>query len=157
PVVLHKEQVKTLPPAVFERVEQLAAPRLVEYWEQDPCAARAEAAKGGLAGAGLRLSVRGLGAGGLGGAVRVEAEFAVGESEIVILGASDSLALDGWLRGHGYRIPAGADAALRPYVEAGMKFFVARVDVAKVKLEGGRAVLSPLRFHYDDDKFQLPV
>src|SRR5262245_46705261 len=37
PVVLHKENVKTLEPAIFARVEALAGPRLVEYWEQDPC------------------------------------------------------------------------------------------------------------------------
>jgi hypothetical protein len=40
PVVLQKENVKTLPPAVFERVDRLTAPRLVEYWEQDPCIVR---------------------------------------------------------------------------------------------------------------------
>src|SRR6266487_125138 len=38
PVVLHKEDVKTLPADVFDRVDSLSAPRLVEYWEQDPCA-----------------------------------------------------------------------------------------------------------------------
>src|ERR1700722_4145183 len=37
PVVLHKEDVKTLPPDVFEHIDALSAPRLVEYWEQDPC------------------------------------------------------------------------------------------------------------------------
>ena len=37
PVVLHKEDVKTLPADVFDRVDSLSAPRLVEYWEQDPC------------------------------------------------------------------------------------------------------------------------
>jgi hypothetical protein len=36
-------------------------------------------------------------------------------------------------------------------------FFVAKVNLKKVKREGGRAVLSPLRFHYDTDTFQLPV
>ena len=36
PVVLKKEQVKTLATDVFRRVDQLSAPRLVEYWEQDP-------------------------------------------------------------------------------------------------------------------------
>ena len=34
PVVLHKEDVKTLPADVFDRVDTLSAPRLVEYW---PC------------------------------------------------------------------------------------------------------------------------
>src|SRR5215470_4216002 len=37
PVVLKKENVKTLSRDVFDRVDQLTAPRLVEYWEQDPC------------------------------------------------------------------------------------------------------------------------
>src|SRR2546430_3465319 len=37
PVVLRKEDVKTLPKAVFTHVEAMVAPRLVEYWEQDPC------------------------------------------------------------------------------------------------------------------------
>ncbi len=39
PVVLQKENVKTLPADVFDRVDSLSAPRLVEYWEQDPCRA----------------------------------------------------------------------------------------------------------------------
>src|SRR5438046_1100466 len=37
PVVLHEADVKTLPKSVFEHVDALGAPRLVEYWEQDPC------------------------------------------------------------------------------------------------------------------------
>ena len=40
PVVLHQEDVKPLPHDVFDRVDALSAPRLVEYWEQDPCATR---------------------------------------------------------------------------------------------------------------------
>src|SRR3954452_8522722 len=37
PVVLQKDNVKTLPKDIFARVDQMTAPRLVEYWEQDPC------------------------------------------------------------------------------------------------------------------------
>ena len=37
PVVLQKEQVRTLPKEIFAKVDAMAAPRLVEYWEQDPC------------------------------------------------------------------------------------------------------------------------
>src|SRR5215475_4506242 len=37
PVVLHEGDVKTLSKDVFAKVEQMSAPRLVEYWEQDPC------------------------------------------------------------------------------------------------------------------------
>src|ERR1700685_1647808 len=39
PVVLHEKDVKTLPKQVFANVESLGSPRLVEYWEQDPCPA----------------------------------------------------------------------------------------------------------------------
>ena len=41
PVILQEKDVKTLSREVFDRIDQLAAPRLVEYWEQDPCPARA--------------------------------------------------------------------------------------------------------------------
>src|SRR5262245_29923952 len=37
PVVLQKENVKTLNKELFDHIDQLDAPRLVEYWEQDPC------------------------------------------------------------------------------------------------------------------------
>src|SRR5215470_3275712 len=37
PTVVRKEQVRTLPREVFKKVDVLGAPRLVEYWEQDPC------------------------------------------------------------------------------------------------------------------------
>ena len=89
--------------------------------------------------------------------VRIEAQFEVGEYDIAILSAEDSGGLDTWLRREGYHIPAGAEPALRPYVEAGTKFFVARVDPARVTFVSGRAVLSPLRMHYDSDTFSLPV
>ena len=38
PVVLQKDDVKTLSKSVLEHLDKLDAPRLVEYWEQDPCA-----------------------------------------------------------------------------------------------------------------------
>src|SRR5207237_3555272 len=35
PVVIKEDQVKTLPRELFDKVDVLGAPRLVEYWEQD--------------------------------------------------------------------------------------------------------------------------
>jgi hypothetical protein len=75
----------------------------------------------------------------------------------VILSAEDSNGLDTWLKDSGYAIPEGAERLLRPYVQNGSKFFVAKVDVTKVKMEKGMAMLSPLRFHYDTETFSLPV
>ena len=40
PVVLQKANVKTLKKELFEKLDQQSAPRLVEYWEEDPCAAQ---------------------------------------------------------------------------------------------------------------------
>ncbi len=46
---------------------------------------------------------------------------------------------------------------LRGYVAQGTKFFVAKVDPERVTFDGDRAVLSPLRIAYDDERFGLPV
>ena len=37
PQVLEEENVKVLKDDIFNKVDKLASPRLVEYWEQDPC------------------------------------------------------------------------------------------------------------------------
>jgi MYXO-CTERM domain-containing protein len=154
PVVLHEGDVKTLPKPLFERVDRLAAPRLVEYWETDPCEVARRRRHDGDKKEDRRQSAeeaapdRG---------VTVEAEFVVGEYQIQILSAQDATGLDTWLREQKYNIPEGAEPLLRPYVQSGMKFFVAKVDAKKVKFENGRAMLSPLRFHYDSPDFALPV
>jgi hypothetical protein len=156
PVVLSEGNVKTLSRDIFERVDKLAAPRLVEYWEQDPCAPLVQQEEG-FSGEGGTGTSTGYGAGGGPDQVVVEAEFRVGEYEIVILGARDALALETWLTSKGYKIPAGAARHLRPYVERGEKFFVARVDIDKVIYKDGMATLSPLRVHYDAEEFSLPI
>lgn len=156
PVVLHRKDVELVTNDVFTKVDAMGAPRLVEYWEQDPCKREDdENVYGGLLG-----SAEGEGYGGFGfgrEAVTVEDQFEIGEYNIVILSATESTALDRWLRGHGYQIPKGAEPLLRPYVEEGSKFFVAKVDPAKVEFVGGRAKLSPLRFSYDSERFALPI
>ena len=156
PVVLQKENVKTLPREIFTHVDQLSAPRLVEYWEQDPCAPIAkEEEKGAVASMAMPAPGAGGGKDKLG--VKIEAQFTVGEYQIVILSAKNSTGLDTWLRQEKYKIPEGAAPYLKPYVEAGSKFFVAKVDARKVKFENGQAMLSPLRFHYDSAEFALPI
>ena len=159
PTVLQEADVKTLPNDVFTRVDTMGAPRLVEYWEQDPCGSdeedydrrRVKRASGARP-APMKMadSADDLG-------VTIEAKFTVGEYQIVILSAKDSSGLDTWLRQEKYQIPPAAEAFLKPYVAAGMKFFVAKVDPAKVKFVDGRVALSPLRFHYDSDEFNLPI
>ncbi|MBL8951498.1 MAG: DUF2330 domain-containing protein [Myxococcaceae bacterium] len=158
PVVLKKEQVKTLPRDVFNRIDQLSAPRLVEYWEVDPCFVPPPPAPPGLvykSGGILRPMRAGGGGEPL---VKIEAQFEVGEYDVVILSAKDALALEQWLKQNKYKIPDGAEPLFKPYIQQGMKFFVAKVNAKKVSFnEKGQAKLSPLRFHYDSEKFELPV
>ncbi|MCE9579589.1 MAG: DUF2330 domain-containing protein [Deltaproteobacteria bacterium] len=160
PVVIKKDQVKTLPRELFAKVDTLGAPRLVEYWEQDPCYVEPpyEYERGEV------MAVSDSAGEDSGGDddreryhVTIEAKFSVAEYDIVVLSATDSTGLDGWLRANKYQIPKGAEPLLRPYIEAGTKFFVAKVDPKKVKFEGGMATLSPLRFHYDSPEFTLPI
>ncbi|HEY1555622.1 MAG TPA: DUF2330 domain-containing protein [Kofleriaceae bacterium] len=158
PVVLHEKDVKTLPKSVFDHVDALGSPRLVEYWEQDPCyvppppmpypkEAPAMSRTAGYEDDRAEKKAT----------VKIEAKFDVGEYHILILSAKDSSGLEYWLRDNHYKIPPGAEPLLRPYVESGMKFFVAKVDPKKVTMAGGHAALSPLRFYYDSEDFSLPI
>jgi len=160
PVVIKKDQVQTLPRALFDKVDVLGAPRLVEYWEQDPCyqpppereieetAELDEDAPADAPSAGDDEQEY---------HVKIEAQFTVGEYDIVVLSATQSTGLDRWLHDNHYEIPPGAEPLLRPYVEAGTKFFVAKVDPKKVTFKDGMATLSPLRFYYDSPEFALPI
>jgi len=161
PVVLKQTDVKTLGKAVFDHVDSLGSPRLVEYWEQNPCpvpATKGLAYGGGMAKPSMDVASRGSKSDQVKEeTVKVEAKFDVAEYQIVILSATEATGLEKWLGDNHYKIPAGAEPLLRPYVESGSKFFVAKVDPKKVKLEGGRAALSPIRFHYDSEDFTLPI
>ena len=159
PVVLQKEQVKTLSPDVFKHIDELSAPRLVEYWEQDPCEQPVEyrarsTRSGAIPAAPMKMARResdDLG-------VTIEAKFEVGEYQILILSAKESGGLEKWLKLNKYNIPKGAATALAPYIRDQMKFFVAKVDIKKVRRDAnGLVVLSPLRFGFDSAELRLPV
>ena len=119
PEIIHRDHVQTLPPAVFERIDRLSAPRLVEYWERDPCnpykydevMAEASVAMAPRSRGGKRKGTKDLG-------VKVEAEFSVAEYDIVILSAKDSSGLETWLQQEEYNIPDGAASCHTATVEA---------------------------------------
>jgi hypothetical protein len=159
PVVLHEPDVKTLPRTVFDHTDALGSPRLVEYWEQDPCPMpmpRADVEMGRAAPSAAYGAASGM-AFDKKESVKIEAKFDVAEYKILILSATDSTGLESWLTQNHYKIPPGAEPLLRPYVEGGSKFFVAKVDPKKVAMQDGHAALSPIRFHYDSEDFTLPI
>jgi hypothetical protein len=165
-----KEQVRAAAAEVVAHLEAFTAPRFVERWEEDPCA---EAADAGVRGAGARASAGKpmasapasmadkvaawkARAGG-GKAAAASAPAPAGDYEITLLGAADSLALDAWLGKNGYRLPEGAAATLRPYVEGGSRFVVARIDGAKLAFANGRAKLPPLSLAFEAETPKLPL
>ena len=157
PSVLEKGQIHVAEPGLVEQLDTYSAPRLVEYFDPDPCA-RAENARNRTWG-GVKSLYRDSGApqapaASLG--VRVEARYTVGEYDIVILSASQSQGLETWLIDQGYRIPKGASRVLNAYIRQGLKFFVAKVNLGEQK-RLGFTTLRPLQIAYESPRFMLPV
>ncbi|MHC5762706.1 DUF2330 domain-containing protein [Nostoc sp.] len=156
PTVLQKEQVRVTQAKIIERLDAFSAPRLVEYFDPDPCApaypnelSAAPAPAAARSEAGSARDDASLG-------VTVEARFNVGEYDIVILSAKESGGLETWLKRSGYKIPRGAKQLLQPYIRSSMKFFVAKVNLDKFE-QSGYQFLRPLQISYQSPKFMLPI
>src|SRR5687767_12897541 len=105
PVVLKEENVKTLPKEVFGKVDAMGAPRLVEYWEVDPCAADYYPYDNTAVRGMVLESASVADAGGDKHGVTIEAQFEVGEYQVVVLSAKESTGLETWLKEQKYAIP----------------------------------------------------
>ncbi|HUQ02840.1 MAG TPA: DUF2330 domain-containing protein [Kofleriaceae bacterium] len=157
PSLLGPDDVTTLDPAIFELLQRMTGPVIMYERERDPCA---KDEPGGASGSSAPAGTGGVTGAGMGSdppPVVVEAAFHAGEYDVVVLSATQSAALGRWLTDNGYKMPPGLPPLLAPYVSAGWKFFVAKVDPARVTFLGGRAALSPLRFRYDAADLTIPV
>ena len=156
PVVLQKGQVHIGDRELFQKIDAYSSPRLVEYSDPDPCQMMADGTgmRRCTAWKLLRHRARHGEAKALG--VTVEAEYTVGEYDIVILSAKESTGLETWLQQSGYKIPFGADRALEPYIRSDMKFFVAKVNLTEHN-RTGLTYLRPLQFAFESPKFMLPI
>ena len=95
PVVLQQDQVRTLPHAAFDHIEQLTAPRLVEYWEQDPCYQPPRyRGRGEMRRAPMPTSAAAPARERPDLGVRIEARFSVGEYDVLVLSATQSSGLE---------------------------------------------------------------
>lgn len=157
PTVLQKEQIHIGDRKLLEHLDGYSAPRLVEYFDPDPCRVYMPMSEA-RAGAPSLKKADSVGqlqnAAALG--VTVEARYTVGEYDILILSATESSGLETWLRQNGYRIPARASAALQPYIRQDMKFFVAKVNLEEQRATGVQ-YLRPLQIAYESKKFMLPI
>ncbi len=157
PVVLQEDQVNVGERKIIERLDNFSAPRLVEYFDNNPCDDYSRdmimealpAAPSASRGAGQKLSNEALG-------VTIENKFSVGEYDILILSAKESNGLETWLTQNNYRIPAGATDVLGAYIKQGLKFFVAKVNLKEFDRQGFQS-LRPLMMAYESPKFMLPI
>jgi len=156
PVVLEEGQIHVTENAILDHLDAYTAPRLVEYFDEDPCAVADEImpAAQPAPSAALEKSARRKGADALG--VTVEAEYTVGEYDIQILSAKESGGLAQWLKENGYRLPAGAEETLGSYIRQGTKFFVAKVNLEE-QSKTGLNYLRPLQFAFEHPRFMLPI
>jgi hypothetical protein len=157
PTVLQKEQVHVGDPKIIERLDAFSAPRLVEYFDEDPCALYGNSdsrEQGNVRSPAAAASRAEYEEDALG--VTVEARFNVGEYDIVILSAKESNGLETWLNRNGYKIPRGAKQLLQPYIRQNMKFFVAKVNLKEFQNSGSQ-FLRPLQMAYESPKFMLPI
>jgi hypothetical protein len=155
PTFLQREQIHAGDKALVDHLDAYSAPRLVEYFDDNPCRlARMDTLSAMAAGAPMSAARRGAAANSLG--VTIEATYTVGEYDILILSAEQSSGLETWLRENGYRIPPGASAVLAGYIKQNMRFFVARVNVTEQR-RLGFASLRPLQVAYESPKFMLPI
>ncbi len=156
PVILQEEQVHVGEAKILQRLDDFSAPRLVEYFDDDPCNTRAyeEDLAFSTAPQAARSSIQKEAAADLG--VTVEEQFSVGEYDIVILSAKESDGLETWLIQNDYKIPQGAKELLQPYIRQNLKFFVAKVNLEEYDINGFEK-LRPISIAYESPKFMLPI
>jgi hypothetical protein len=156
PTVLQKDQIHVGEKALLDHLDAYSAPRLVEYFDEDPCSRmmydRAAPSASPMAlreRLESRTQAKSLG-------VTIEAEYTVGEYDILILSALQSNGLETWLRSNGYRIPPGATGVLNSYIRQNLKFFVAKVNLRE-QAKLGYSMLRPIQVAYESPKFMLPI
>lgn len=157
PTVLQKDQIHIGDRKLLERLDSYSSPRLVEYTDPNPCEVVHRRMKMSEAPASMDMQSAGVGgarAQALG--VKVEAQYTVGEYDIVLLSATQSNGLETWLLESGYKIPPTSAAALAPYVRQEMKFFVAKVNL-KERAKAGFQELRPIQIAYESPRFMLPI
>ena len=152
PTFIEREQIHVASTAVIDHLDAYTAPRLVEYFDPNPCRKlyRLEAQRNApVVADSAAARAKALG-------VTVEARYTVGEYDILILSAKESSGLTTWLKENGYKLPQGAEPVVGSYLKQGMRFFVARVNLAEFAKTGFN-YLRPLQVAYETPKFMLPI
>ena len=158
PVVLQKKDIKVVDQRIFTTLNEYSKPRLVEYYDENPCMEydKKEIPEK-VAGVALNdVVVMGYGSRAKNLGVKIEAQYLVGEYDILILSAKESNGLRQWLTENGYKIPDGANEVLEPYIRSNLKFFVVKVNEKEQK-KLASDFLRPIQISFKSPKFMLPI
>lgn len=159
PNILARSDIQIADRSVFQKLDAYSSPRLVEYFDQNPCRITykelydevleddidIEAVPASMLEKAIRHSVT------------IEAMYNVEEYEILILSATKSAGLKQWLTQNGYKIPSKAEKVLEPYIKSGLKFFVVKVNLEKYDPSANGGFLRPLQIKVNSRKFMLPI
>lgn len=157
PNVIEKEDIRLIDADVFKKLDGYSAPRLAEYYDENPCRRyqyemmKTMSVRGAMSAAPMAdmASV-------VEEKVKIEAQYTVGEYDVIVLSSTESNALKTWLTTNGYKIPAKAEEVLEPYIKSDMKFFVVKVNLEE-KEKLGLNELRPIQMTYNTNKFMLPI
>ena len=157
PVVLQKSDIKVVDQSIFQKLNDYSAPRLVEYWDENPCYnySKDDRLMKSSVGSVQEMSAP-MGVEKKRSSVKIEAQYIVGEYDILILSAKESNGLKNWLNENGYKIPANAEEVLDPYIKSNLKFFVVKVN-EKEKKKLNSNFLRPIQISFRSPKFMLPI
>ena len=157
PSFIEKSQISVVDTKTIDHLDSFTQPRLVQYFDEDPCRTVSPLAVLSFADRTYRTAaVAASPAPPAYAGVKVEARYDVAEYDISILSAEQSDGLIRYLTDNGYKIPAGAEPVVSSYIKQKMHFFVAKVDVKRLN-DLGRAYLKPLQVRYETSKFMLPL
>ncbi len=156
PTFLEREQIHVTERKVIDHLDAYTSPRLVEYFDEDPCARRdyPRSMPPGIAMSAAPKAKDAERTKSLG--VTIEATYTVGEYDILILSAKESDGLETWLTENGYKIPPGASEVIGSYLKQKMRFFVAKVNLGEQTKRGTQS-LRPLQIAFESPKFMLPI
>src|SRR5207302_4077153 len=113
PTAIERGQIHVADKALIDHLDAYSSPRLVEYFDPDPCAMSAPREMMAppvsesitVSGSAPAMRAKSLG-------VTIEAKYTVVEYDILILSAKQSSGLETWLTANGYTLPKGTPAVL---------------------------------------------
>ncbi|MEZ5997598.1 MAG: DUF2330 domain-containing protein [Hyphomonas sp.] len=155
PQVITREQVHIADPSVLTVLDQFSAPRLAEYYDENPCEppiaymVMEDAAMDTVTVTASRKRESAYG-------ITIEDSYSAGEYDIIILSAERANGLIDWLNDNDYKLPKGAEKILNSYIKSDMKFFLAKVNLDR-KADTGSEFLRPISIAYEDEDFALPI